>query len=366
MSHIFGNVRKFSAEQADLHDAMNEYKRNILLQRAGMTAFSGTSQTDMEKLINKEFALTVQRKAGVQFPDVSDASAMREMADHPLVKYFANAIRNTLVDMVLPDVLLTGSLGYFAEFRFAELGDTMKIDIENNALYHVTKAGERGRHTNMQKLFRNTETLYGVNHMITTGTDLYEVLINFHFIAKEVMKAALSVEAQMLYEAYDVFNSTMGSLSGNLSVTNYSEPGLIKLCQTVTAYNSNKKAIILGTPVALKSVLPSNPNFRFLLNDAYVTNGALQNFNGYDVIPMSQVADYLNPVPYSLKLDDKRIYVVSPAAQKIVTIGVFGGTMSANDGPDRSENKLMMNTMEKHWNTIVATNSAAGIVTNLG
>jgi hypothetical protein len=366
MSHIFGNVRKFSGQHVDLHAAMAEYSRNILLQRSGVKAFASTSQNDMEKLINKEFALVVQSKAGVQFPDANDASAMREMADHPLVKYFANAIRNTLVDMVLPDVLLTGSLGYFAEFRFAELGDTLKIDIENNALYHVTKAGERGKHTNMQKLFRNTETLYGVNHMITTGTDLYEVLINFHFIAKDVMKAALSVESQMLYEAYDVFNSAMDDLSGNLSVTNYSEPALVKLAQTVTAYNSNKKAIILGTPVALKSVLPSNPNFRFLLNDEYVVNGALQTFNGYDVVPMSQVADYLNPVPYSLKLDDKRIYVVSPAAQKLVTIGVFGGTMSAADSPQTNQNKLMMNTMEKHWNTIVATNSAAGIVTNLG
>ena len=86
----------------------------------------------------------------------------------------------------------------------------------------------------------------------------------------------------MMFDAYNAFATATGALTGNLSVTNYSEESLIKLCETVTAYNNGRKAVIIGTPVALKSVLPSNSNYRylFLLDDEYVKLGALQQFNG--------------------------------------------------------------------------------------
>ena len=35
-----------------------------------------------------------------------------------------------MIDMILPETLLTGSLRYFADFRFADLGDSMTFNIE--------------------------------------------------------------------------------------------------------------------------------------------------------------------------------------------------------------------------------------------
>ena len=66
------------------------------------------------------------------------------------------------------------------------------------------------------------------------------------------MKVGLSIERSMLFDAYDAFTTSANALTGNLQVTNYSEKSLIKLCQTITAYNQGRKAVILGTPVALK------------------------------------------------------------------------------------------------------------------
>jgi hypothetical protein len=152
-------------------------------------------------------------------------------------------------------------------------------------------------------------------------------------------------------------------LTGNLAVANYAEESLISLCETVTAYNQGRKAVILGTPVALKAVLP-NPatNYRYLLDDAYVKLGHLQTFNGYDVLPMEQVANPYSATPYSLKLDDTKIYVVSPASDKIVKIGVFGGTFSHQDNAYDNANKTIESTTEKSWETAVVTNSVAGVV----
>ena len=185
-----------------------------------------------------------------------------------------------MIDMILPETLLTGSLRYFADFRFADLGDSMTFNIENNALYNVSKAGYRKRSTNLQKLFDTTVTLAPINRELTVGSDLFEILSGRVYIAKEVMKAVRSIETAMMFDAYNAFATATGNLSGNLAVANYSEESLISLCETVTAYNQGRKAVIIGTPVALKSVLPTNSNYRYLLDDEYVKLGHLQTFNG--------------------------------------------------------------------------------------
>ena len=102
------------------------------------------------------------------------------------------------------------------------------------------------------------------------------------------MKAVRSIETAMMFDAYDAFATATGNLSGNLAVANYSEASLISLCERVTAYNQGRKAVIIGTPVALKSVLPTNANYRYLLDDEYVKLGHLQTFNGK--IYLSKVA----------------------------------------------------------------------------
>jgi hypothetical protein len=284
---------------------------------------------------------------------------------NPMVKYFANQIQDVMIDMILPETLLTGSLRYFADMRNADLGDTIKFDIKSNSLFTVSKAGNRQRTTNQQKTFRTTVTMTGVNHEITIGTTLFEMLTGQSYLAEEVMKVARSIETAMLFEAYDAFTTEMNGLTGNLAVANYSEASLISLCETVTAYNQGRKAVIIGTPLALKAVLPTNNNYRYLLDDNYVKLGHLQTFNGYDVLPMEQVANPYNATPYSLKLDDTKIYVVSPASDKIVKIGLFGGTFSHQDNSYDNANKTIENTTEKSWEVAVVTNSVAGVVKSL-
>jgi hypothetical protein len=277
----------------------------------------------------------------------------------------ADDIRDFMIDMILPETLLTGSLRYFADFRFADLGDSMTFNIENNALYNVSKAGYRKRSTNLQKLFDTTVTLAPINRELTVGSDLFEILSGRVSIAKEVMKAVRSIETAMMFDAYNAFATATGNLSGNLAVANYSEESLISLCETVTAYNQGRKAVIIGTPVALKSVLPHNSNYRYLLDDEYVKLGALQQFNGFDVLPLAQVADPYNATPYSLKLDDTKIWVVSPASDKIVKIGVGGEMMSHTDAIYDNANLLQLSTLSKAWDCQVVTNSVCGIVKSL-
>ena len=59
MAFEFGMVKTFSEESSDLYSAMKEYATNCVNERKGLTCFAERSKEDMEKLINKEFALEV-------------------------------------------------------------------------------------------------------------------------------------------------------------------------------------------------------------------------------------------------------------------------------------------------------------------
>ena len=276
----FMNVKAFSETSKDLYEAMKEYSRNFNNERKGVKAFADHSKEEMGKLINKAFAMEVAKQSGMALPTDMSKDSVRRYSANPMVKYFANQIRDIMIDMILPDVLMTGAVKYFADIKYADLGDTIKFDIKSNSLFTVSKAGWRQRTTNLQKTFRTTVTMEGENHEITVGANLFEIMTGQAYIAEEVMKAGLSIERSMLFDAYDAFTTSANALTGNLQVANYSEKSLIKLCQTITAYNQGRKAVILGTAVALKSVLPSNNNYRYLLDDEYVRLGHLQTFNG--------------------------------------------------------------------------------------
>lgn len=358
-------VKKFAENSPELYTAMNVYCENFLAERGVKgKKFAETSVSDMNKAINKMFAEEIAKGTKMTVEDFN--GSYKRYANNTNVKEFADAIRSYLLDMILPEVLTTGSLRYIADFRFADLGDSLSFELENNALFTVTKAGYRLKHADLQKLYKTTVTLVPENHQLTVGTDLYEILTDREFIAEQVVKAAKSVELALLTDAFSAFETSMGNLTGNLAVTNYSEKALIKLCETVAAYNYGMKPVIMGTPVALKSVLPSNNNYRYLLEDDYVKLGRLQSFNGYDVIPIEQIPDAYNYAnPYALKLDDTKIYVVSPAAQKLVQIGFGDETMSNTDSMYENANLLNMSTLRKAWDVQVITNAVAGVVTNL-
>lgn len=358
----FANVKAFAEMSKDLSEAMSAYAHNYNLQRKGLKAFADHSEEEQKKLINKAFAIEVAKQSGMELPDLNNKTEVRRYAMNPMVKFFANQIQDVMIDMILPETLMTGSLKYFADMKFADLGDTIKFDIKSNSLFTVSKAGNRQRTTNQQKTFRTTVTMAGVNHEITVGTTLFEILTGQAYLAEEVMKVARSIETAMLFDAYDAFTTEMNALTGNLAVANYSEESLITLLETITAYNQGRKAVVIGTPLALKAVLPTNTNYRYLLDDEYVKLGHLQTFNGYDVLPMEQVANPYNSTAYSLKLDDTKLYVVSPASDKIVKIGVFGGTFSHQDNSYDNANKTIENTTEKSWETAVVTNSVGGVV----
>lgn len=361
MIREYTKVMKFAESSPELYTAFRDYANHVMAENGvkGKT-FSAVSLDEKEQVINKLFAEEVERRSGYSVAQFDNSYA--RYGTNPLVRSFADSIADYLIDMILPETLIQ-SIGMIADFRFGGFGDSFSFDIENNALFSVSKAGRRQRTAPAQRLTNTTVTLAPENHMVTVASNLPNILAGRESIAKFVMKAVRSIETAMLYEAYDAFYTAMESVSlpAKLTVANYTENSLISLCERVTAYNAGRKAVIVGTAVALKSVLPSSLNTRILLSDEYVTAGALREFNGWTVIQTGQVADYTSN-DYSLKLKDDRLYVVSPSSDKIVKVAVEGESMTHTDGTFDRANLAQFGVLSKAWATSCITNSVAGVV----
>lgn len=361
MIREYTKVMKFSENSPELYTAFKDYANHVMSENGTKgKKFADVSLDEKEQVINKLFAEEVERRSGLTVAQFDGSYAHYGM--NPTVKSFADTTVDYLIDMVLPETLI-GSIGLIADIRFGGFGDAFKFDIENNALFTVSKAGRRQKTAPAQRLTKTTVTLNPENHMVTVASNLPNILAGRESIAKFIMKAVRSIESTMLYEAYDAFYTAMESvnLPAKLTVANYTENSLIALCQRVTAYNAGRKANIVGTAVALKSVLPTSLNTRILLGDEYVTAGSLRTFNNYDVIEMAQIADYTTN-DYSMKLKDDRIYIVSPASDKIIKIAVEGESISHTDDVLSNPNLAVFGTISKAWAVGAITNSACGVI----
>ena len=102
-------------------------------------------------------------------------------------------------------------------------------------------------------------------------------------------------------------------------------------------------------------------NYRYTLDDDMVRLGYVKDFMTYDVIPTPNFADRKSTT-YGLKLPDNKIYVVSPASDKIIKIAV-GGSLTVPSGQFENANMSQAHTINKAWGIVACTNSICGQIT---
>lgn len=343
-------------------DYMNQYFSEVE-KKEGFPYDKTLGFAEKEKKVDALMLGEISKLAGV---DLSNKSISVEMfSQHPVLKWASFAVINSLIDMVIPDVL-DKSIGLYTETRYGAYGDSFNFDVEPNDLFYVSKAGRDQRTVEFQKQFTGQVTVVPENREISVAVNFYKVLCRKESIAKFVMKAILSLEAQMTREVYTAFDTAMSALpttpaDSKLNVTGWDKKEAVRLAQTVTAFNGNSKAIFLGTALALSDILPSNANYRYWLTDEYVSLGYIRNAFGYDTMVMPQLADWKNP--YKLALKDDRIYVISPASQKPVKLCYEGASRTNTMGAYETANLTESTTINKSYGIGIATNAIAGIIT---
>lgn len=353
----------FSENQSDVKIAFADYLNQYLSDvehRDGYTYDKSISFSEKETKVNALIGKEVSKLANVDF-SAANATAM---ANNPMVKWAYFAVVNSLIDMIIPDVL-DKSIGIYTEQRNIGWGDSAQFTVEPNDLFYISKAGREQRTVTFQKQFEGMATVVPENRAISVSVSLYKVMCGLESIAKFVTKAILSLEAQITKECFTAFNTAMFDLPATantgLKVTGYSKNEAIRLAQTVTAYNNGAKAVFMGTQLAVSNILPDGNNYRYMIDSDFVKMGYIQTAFGYDTLVLPQVADWTSP--YKLALDDKKIYVISPSSQKPVKLVYEGDSYSNTIEAFDTANLTNSTTINKSYGIAIATNAIAGLIT---
>ncbi len=364
MLKIPSNVLQFAQDKIDVYTAFNDYVNHYRAINEDKKVDFDKSVTFEEKSekMNEALRKEIARVAGVA--DMGTFTA-EVWASNPNMKWATFAVIGAMIDMVLPQSIID-SIGMYAEVIVGGYGDSFAFDVKPNDLFIVTKAGRGKRQSEVHKQFDGQITVQTVEHDITVGVSLYRVLAGKENLAEFAMKAVKSIETQMSIDAYTSFSTVMGNLVASatlgtvLRYTGYSQDKLVKLAQTVTAYNQGQKAVIVGTQLALSKILPTDGNYRYTLDSEYVKLGYIKNFAGFDVMVLPQVASLT--VLFDTILDDDKIYIVSPAGGKMVKLCIEGSMMTNTNDAQSNANLTSQTVMKKMWGTAVATNNIYGCI----
>lgn len=359
------NVMCFANDRNDVEIAFRDYMGHYLTEtakREGYTYDKSISFSEKEKKMNGIMLREISRLSGMNLSDSLVSAEM--MSSNPNLRWASFAVVNSLIDMIIPEVL-DKSIGLYTEQRNGAVGDSFSFVVEPNDLFYVSKVSRDKRTTEFQKQFPGQVTVLPEPRAITVAVNLYKVLCGQESLAKFAMKAALSLEAQITKEVYVAFDTAMAAIpttteSDNLHLTGWSGESAVRIAQTVAAYNNGADPIFLGTKLALNKAVPDNANYRYGIDSEFVRLGYIRNFMGYDALEMKQVADWKNP--YKLVLNDSRIYVVSPAAGKIVKLCYEGSARSITRDFEDNADLSSSTTLFKSYGIGIATNALAGVI----
>ena len=323
-----GNVLSFSQKE----DELNKDIKNEILRVAGMTPVSGIS--------------------------------LESWSSHPTLNWATFAVVSALVDMVLPDTMIE-SVGAYTDVKSGDWGDSFAFDITPRDLFVVSKQGRDRRTTELKKQYKGQVTVLPELRQLSVSVSLYRVLAGKESLAEFVSKVVRSLESQMTVDVYNTFATAMAALPTSpantaLQVSGYTQSSLVTLAQRIGAWNGGNQPIIMGTRLALSNILPSDANYRYDIESDFVKLGFIKTFNGYDIMMLPQVAAW--QTPFTTVLDDTKLWIVSPAAQKLVKLCLEGSTLSNVAGTFQNANLTQSASIAKSWGTAIATSAIAGTI----
>lgn len=353
-------VINFTANNTDRQEGYSKFVEYYKLFESGKTHNeAGVSFNDMNEKIFAFFMDELKLLSGVDSTIYS--GDMARYANNPNVQHAAFEVVGIMTDLIIPDTLMK-DFGVIANVVSGAWGDSLKVDIKPRDLFVVSKGTRGKRQFDVTRQYNGQKTIMPEPRVITVGVTLYDILSGKASLAEFVSKAMLSIETQMRYDIYDAFAAAMAAVSGSLApISGFSQSTAIARAQIVSAWNGGKPAVFLGTKLALSNILPASTNYRFDLGSEYVRLGHIRDFFGYDCVEMEQIADYATE--FAVKLSDTKIYLVSPAAPKLIQVFIEGSTLSHVNGNYDNANLMVNGSLVKSYGVGVATSAVASSIT---
>lgn len=356
------SIVKFANGNEDRYELFRDYYFHYMDAVEGKKYGAYTLEhtlDEKEKAMNVALLAEIERVSGVQRGDMDIAM----YAMNPQVRFAFDVVVSQMIDAILPETILK-QVGIWSEIKTVGYGESAHFTVEPNSIYTVSESSNAKRFSRNMKEYAINESFNAVNHQITVSVELYKVLSGVESLARFVRKAVISMETQMGVDAYKalVDLTTNANFPAQLKIGGYTEDDLIGLCQKVQAYNGGAKSAIVGTKRAILRMIPdASKGYRMITDAKNPQINVVRGFFDYDIIELDQVATGKDD--YSLVLDDKKLYVISTGADKLIKGVVEGGTIPYTDAPHDNADLSQRTTINKRYAFDAISNAVMGLVT---
>lgn len=353
------------ADGGDFYDKFTDLFAHYQAEKLGMSKTYETlgksgqlvSYAAKETAVEIAFHEEIAKHSGI--PATSNLP-LSTRAGHPLYKYAVFAVVSAAIDAVVPQILVD-SVSYYSDVHTIGWGDTAEFKIPMARDYFVvSKAGRGVGQSFVQRQYTGEVLVNPEYRQISVGVDLYRVLAGQESLVTFVFKAAKSLAADIQRDTYNTFNVALTALSSPLKVTGWSVAGFTSLAETLESWNS-APVVCLGTKTALSVITPSDANYRYDITSPFARFGFMNDFKGVEILEMKQSAAW--ETEFDTVLDDAKLYMVCPAAGKLVKTVLEGNVLSRTSRHAENADLTSVATLGMSYGSAVATGALAGIIT---
>lgn len=290
----------------------------------GLT-FEAIDYNEKEKAVNEAMVDEIIKRAQLPAEARQNLSAF---ANHPNIGWATFAVISNLVDSVMP-ISLDSIMGNWAEIQYNPgYGNVYEFHTRFQGFLKVTKFSRGKRLPELQRTNSGVFTLVPELHALSADTDLYRLLMGIDSIAELAILVSRSMAQAIANEALVAFEGAVSALptgASGLSIVGYTQKDLMDLAARVQVWTGIAPTVV-GTRVALSSIVPTTASPMIDLSSEYVQNGYLTTAFGLPVFVLPQAA---GSALYTTAMSDNYIYII-PTDAKPVKVAV-GAEMTFSD-----------------------------------
>lgn len=354
----FASKTDFYAQFSDYfaHEMKDKYGIDnpvAMVDKDGNPIDRASKKTRIEKAFHEEIARVQGTTHDAHLP-------LTTRIMNPMYQYAVFAVVSAAIDVVVPQIVMDG-ISYYSDVHNIAWGDTAQFDVQMPRDYFVvSKAGRAVGQSFVRKQYTGEVLVNPEYRQISVGVDLYRVLAGQESLSNFVFKAAKSLAADIQRNTYNTFNTALTALTSPLKVTGWSVTGFTTLAQKLQAWN-DAPVVALGTKTALANITPSDANYRYDIQSPFARFGYMNDFKGVEILELKQSAAW--ETEFDLTIDDDKIYMVCPAAGKLVKTVLEGNTISRVSEHAQNADLRSVATMGMSYGSAIATGALAGIIT---
>lgn len=351
----------FSQEKQDIIEAaIDLYKHyvynnnNVDFSMFAEVANKGKSYDEKNTLFNEQFRKQVVKSAYLPEEAVNDKHIFKMKN----IRDLSYALVMEILDTILPQTMIE-SFKTIAEIKTVGNGNQAKFTVPNTHVFDVYKVARGTRKTIPQTDYKGDAFLTPEPRMITIRANFEEILLGKCDWGSMMVKAAQAFEQDMTTEIYTTIAATYSTLGTDFKEAGFTQTAFNKLKARIAAHNK-APVIVMGTQIALSSVLPSNDYFKMELGKEYNAKGFITNFQGTNLMEIPQS---ITPNTNDFAIADDELYFFSLGVDKPIKAAIEDGGMAfeSMDNSATADNSYFY-SVRKSWDMGVITSAKYGIM----